>query len=380
MRIKLDDGFVIDTKSLKYVGADVDRHDNVRVYVRRHGRKARIRDWSSLEAFMAEYRALLSGSEEPAPLKHAPAAPKSLRWLFERYYGSTEFLTLEKSTRQARRRLLDALSEKHGTKPFEMMERRHVRELRDEKVRAGTPWAGDNIVKVLRSVFAWAVDAEHAEHNPAKGVPGIKIASAGWHTWTVEEVQQFEDQHPIGSKPRLAMALMLYTGVRASDAIQLGRQLERQGRLHFTEYKGRNRKPKIRSIPILPELRAVIDATPSGHLSYIVTKHAQPYSSGGTFGTWFKRQCVAAGLPHCSAHGLRKAGATIAANNGASAHVLMAIYGWTNLNQAARYTDAVDRQRLMDEHMHLVVPEQKMDESVPLAEMVQSSGTLRGKK
>ncbi len=69
MRIKLFDDFVIDTKSLKYVGADVDRHDNVRVFVRRDGRKARIRDWSSLEAFMSEYRALLSGPLNTATVK-----------------------------------------------------------------------------------------------------------------------------------------------------------------------------------------------------------------------------------------------------------------------------------------------------------------------
>ena len=378
MRIRLDDGIVIDTKQFKYMSADVNRHDNVRVYVRRHGRKARIRDWSSLEAFMSEYRELLSGTDTPAPQKHTPVAPTSLRWLIERYYASAEFLTLSEITRRQRRRMLDAVSAKHGAKPFGMMERCHVRAVRDEKVRAGAPHAAVNIVSALRSVFAWAVESEFAKHNPAVGVPGVKIASKGWHTWTVDEVLQFEDWHPIGSKPRLAMALMLFTGVRASDAIQLGRQMERQGRLHFTERKGRKRNPKHHSVPILPELRAVIDVTPSGHLNYIVTKHGEPYSSSGTFGDWFKRQCVMAGLPHCSAHGLRKAGATMAAQRGASSHALMAIFGWSTLKQAERYTREVNAQRLADEHMHLVVPDS--GEIVPLSETAQSGGTLRGKK
>ena len=116
-------------------------------------------------------------------------------------------------------------------------------------------------------------------HNPARDVANIKTTSAGRHTWTVEEVRQFEARHPIGSKARLARAVMLYTGVRASDAIRLGRQMECQGRLHFTEYKDRNRRPKQRAIPILPELRVVIDATPSGHMGYLVTEHGKPYST-----------------------------------------------------------------------------------------------------
>ena len=51
-------------------------------------------------------------------------------------------------------------------------------------------------------------------------------------------------------------------------------------------------------------------------------------------------------LPHCSAHGLRKAGATIAANNGATSRQLMAIFGWDTLKEAERYTRNADQQRL----------------------------------
>ncbi len=388
MRIKLDDGIVIDTKQLKYMGADVDRHDNVRVFVRRQGRKSRIRDWSSLEAFMAEYRALLSGPLNTATVK--ATAPSSLRWLCERYYGSAEFHMLEESTRKVRRRLLDALCEQHGSKPFKRLEKRHVRDMRDAKVAAGTPEAGNDLVKVLRSFFSWAVDAEHAEHNPAKDIPRINTGSQGHHTWTVEEVHQFEDRHPVGSKARLAMSLMLFTGTRASDAIRLGPQMERDGttkdgtsirRLHFTEWKYRKRSPKVRAIPILPELREIINATPSGHLGYIVTEHGKPYSSGNSFGQWFKRQCIMADLPHCTAHGLRKSGATIAAQKpDANPHILNAIYGWTTLKQAEGYTRAVNNMRLADEHMHLIVPERKEDKVVPLSNAVSSGGTLRSEK
>ena len=52
---------------------------------------------------------------------------------------------------------------------------------------------------------------------------------------------------------------------------------------------------------------------------------------------WFRRRCDEAGLKHGSAHGLRKAGATIAAGNGATEFELMAIFGWASSKEAARY-------------------------------------------
>ena len=135
------------------------------------------------------------------------------------------------------------------------MEPRHVRILRDEK--AALPEAANARVKALRQVFAWAIDTEHAQHNPARDVPYIRTGSDGFYTWSIEEVRQFETKHPVGSKARLAMALMLFTGVRRSDVVQLGRQMERDGWLRFTETKGRARRAKVRDIQILPELRAV---------------------------------------------------------------------------------------------------------------------------
>ena len=171
------------------------------------------------------------------------------------------------------------------------------------------------------------------------------------------------------------MALLLYTGVRRSDVVRLGRQNENSGWFRFTEVKGRNHKAKDREIPILPELRAIIDATPSGHLTYIVTQFGKPFTANG-FGNWFRKQCNAAGLLRCSAHGLRKAGATIAAENGATEHQLMAIYGWESPKQAAIYTRKADRKRLAGDAMHLVVPA----ESVPLSAVVRSGGTIKGKK
>jgi integrase len=84
------------------------------------------------------------------------------------------------------------------------------------------------VLKALRGLFAWAVEAEYATVNPAKSVPKLRSKTTGFHTWTREEVRQYEKRHPPGTKPRLALALLLYTGARRGDAIRLGRQMQRR--------------------------------------------------------------------------------------------------------------------------------------------------------
>jgi len=67
-----------------------------------------------------------------------------------------------------------------------------------------------------------------------------------------------------------------------------------------------------------------------------------------------KDWCNQAALYRCSAHGLRKAGATIAANNAATAHQLVAIFGWDTIKEAKKYTAQADQQRLAESAMHLL--------------------------
>jgi integrase len=122
---------------------------------------------------------------------------------------------------------------------------------------------------------------------------------------------------------------------------------------------------------VLPSLQAEMDRVPAGRLTYLVTEFGKPFTSNG-FGNWFKDRCREAGLPHCSAHGLRKAGATIAAENGATDAQLQAIYGWSSAKMAAQYRKKAEQRRLAKEAMHLITLERKETEIVPLAE---SGGT-----
>jgi integrase len=184
----------------------------------------------------------------------------------------------------------------------------------------------------------------------------------GWHTWTVDEVAQFEKRHPIGTKARLALALLLFSGQRRSDITRFGKQhvitrTDKKGIarkfLAFTQFKGRNRKPVRLVLPILPVLQAIIDASPVGESTFLVNNYGKAFTDAG-FGNWFRDRCVEAKVPG-RAHGLRKAGATIAANNGATAHQLMAIFGWRTLKMTEHYTRSADQARLAEEAMSMLI-------------------------
>jgi integrase len=151
------------------------------------------------------------------------------------------------------------------------MSAKAIRVLRDRKV--GFPEEGNERVKLVRALFSWAVEEGHVLTNPARDVPLIKTGSTGHHTWSAAEIERFEQHHDLGTKARLALALLLLTGVRRSDVVLLGKQHARGGWLRFTAYKNRNHTPVSVEIPVLPDLQRVIDASPTGELTFLVNEH-----------------------------------------------------------------------------------------------------------
>ena len=382
MKISLRDGS--GARSFKFVVEDVDRHGNVRIYFRRKGEaKVRLVETPGSAAFEAEYQRAFRGEPVAIPIAagRVPAAPETMRWLCVQYYTSAAFLGLGESTRKTRRSILDNICERVGTFRFAKMEPQNVAKLRDEKV--AFPEAANAIVKALRQLFAWACAPEyaHATRNPARDVPYLKSQNpGGFRIWDEEDVAKYEARHPLGTKARLALDLYLYTGVRKSDVVKLGPQMERDGKLVFTEMKGRTKKIKTHELPILPPLRASLDATPSGNLCYLVTAHGRPHSVKA-FGNWFKKRCREAGIDaDLSAHGVRKLGATRCADAGATEHQLMALFGWSSTKQAALYTLKANRKRLEADAAPLLMQGRNSNESVPLSRVVSSGGTIRRKK
>lgn len=333
---------------LQYVVEDVDRHGNVRIYVRPPGkRKVRIREMPGTDAFMAAYLAAMAGEAKPAVgvSRLNPTNEGSFSRLCLAYYASAEWKRLDKGTRDWRRRHLDRICETKGAFPYAQLTMKAVKLLRNELEE--TSGVANERLAAIKALCRWAFEAGHMDSNPAIGVKPFWRPSEGFHTWTDEEVKQYEQHHPVGTKARLAMALLLHTAGRREDAVRLGPQHARNGRIRFTQAKNEHRKPVVVDVPLSRELAHIIAATPTGHLAFLVTAYGKPFTHRG-FGHWFRKQCDAAGLPQCSAHGLRKAAATRLAESGATAHEIMAVTGHQSLKHVEVYTKAAARPGMAD--------------------------------
>lgn len=345
--------------NLPYLHRDVDRHGNERIYFRRRvgAAKIRLRAKPGTVEFAKEYDAARAGLQAPKEtgnkvgLIERPTTG-TLGWLCTRYLASAEFARLGGSTKITRRRVLMACiaeliapqqKETFERFPLDKVSAKALRVLRDRK--CDLPGAANDRVKVLRAMYSWAVERDLVDSNPTLELKRIRYSTTGHHAWTPLEVEQFETRHAIGSKARLALALLVWTGLRRSDVIRIGRQHVKDGWLKLPLHKNSERSPVTVELPIAPELKAIMDASPVGELTYLVTEYGRPFTAAG-FGQWFRDRCDEATLPQCSAHGLRKAGAVRAAENGATAHELMALFGWLSLAEAQRYTRSADRRTL----------------------------------
>lgn len=349
-------------KRKPYVLREKTRHGAIVWYFRR-GKGARVRLPGAYESaeWLAAYEAALGGAEPP------PATTSgTFKWLVERYKASAKFAGLAPETQKFRAGILDKVATTGGNIRINQITRKIIADGRDR--RAKTPFAAINYLKVMNQLFNFAVDAGFMTSNPAKGIDRPSPRTDGHHTWTIEEVRRYQERWPIGTRERLAMDLLLYTGLRRGDVVQLGRQHVRGGVIRYRATK--NGVEVV--LPVLAELQASIDAAKTGDLAFLATERGTPWKKE-SFGTWFRSACIEAKVPG-RAHGLRKAGATIAAENGASDNQLMAIFGWTRPNQAAVYTRTANRAKMAAQAAGLIVPQHETGTSIPAP-----SDLVRGK-
>ncbi|ADR52560.1 Integrase [Candidatus Liberibacter solanacearum CLso-ZC1] len=61
------------------------------------------------------------------------------------------------------------------------------------------------------------------------GVKSPKLKIKEFVTWMIENIEQYRRFHPIGTKARLAMEMMLFLGLRRSDVMRVGKQHIKDG-------------------------------------------------------------------------------------------------------------------------------------------------------
>lgn len=129
--------------------------------------------------------------------------------------------------------------------------------------KAATPFAQRNFLNTLRSMFQWALREGRIPINPTGGVTREKVKTSGYPTWSEVDIERLEAAHPIGTKERLAFALILYTGLRRGDVVKVGRQHVHDGVLTIGQGKTEGGEEAHLEIPLHPKLREIIDATPT---------------------------------------------------------------------------------------------------------------------
>lgn len=311
--------------------------------------------WS--DAFMEEYQACMAGTTAPKIRPgEAKALPGTLSALIVAYYGSAGFQHLAPSTKAVYRRILEGLRVRKGDKRVAGLRRRHVARMIDAKAK--TPHAANRLLKLLRLLTGYAMANDWIEADPTSGVKFLKTGGEGIHTWTEGELSQFIATHPPGAKAHLAMALMLYTGQRLSDAIRMGWQHvdTKAGRIYVVQQKSQG-ETRL-DIPLHPELAALLAETPRSNLTFLTTYAGKPYTSDG-FPNRMRVWCNKAGLPQCSSHGLRKLMGKRLAEAGASTHEIASVLGHKSLQEAQKYTKAAEQRRLSKQAMARLEAEQK---------------------
>jgi len=192
------------------------------------------------------------------------------------------------------------------------------------------------------------------QDDPTVGIkPAKSVASGGYHSWSEEEIAQYEAKHPIGTRARLAMGLLLYTAQRRGDIVRMGPQHVRDGMITVRAQKTSRTTGKVLRIPVHRTLAELLVAAPTKHLTFLITRAGAPFSAAG-FGNKMREWCDEAGLPQCTAHGLRKAECRRLAEAGCSEHEIAAISGHESLSEIRTYTRAAEQARLARAAMQTV--------------------------
>ena len=329
-------------RRLPHIQREVSRHGKVLWYFRRKrgGERVRLPDDYGSADFLAAYDAALKGQ---APKAKVVAERDTLAWVVEQYKRSAAWSKLSNRTRYVRDNQLRAICETAGGAPVRDITRASLQAGFDK--RAEKPESANVFIKVMRVVLDHAVGMGLIDDNPARRIKLLEGSKEGVHTWTMEEIERYEFRHHVGTTARLAFDLLLYTGMRLSDLAIIGHQHVRDGTITFRPEKTRGTSGVTVTIRILPPLARSLAATRTGDMHFVVSERGTPYVKEA-LGNRVKKWCKEAGIPHCSAHGLRKASATRAAEAGATSNELMAMFGWTTSKEADRYTRAADRKRM----------------------------------
>jgi enterobacteria phage integrase len=322
---------------LKYVNEYIDRTGKLRRYFRKGGKQLGTLDGEpGSEEFMTAYAAYLA--EKPKAAKTTLHAD-SLGKLIIDFYGSRLFTDRKPSTRQLYKYALEPVAKEHGHRSASTMTAEHAEKIIN-KIGAKRPGMGNLTRAVMRRVMQFAVKTKVRKDNPFLGIEAFKVGEH--HTWTDAELKKFEDKWRLGTRQRLAYALLLYTGQRVGDVTRMGRADVSDGLIHVVQQK----TGAELWVPIHPELQRAMKALPAKGLTLVGDANGRPLKRAA-LSALMRAAIAQAGLPsRCVSHGLRKAAMRVLAESDATANQIASISGHKTLKEVERYTKAADQKKM----------------------------------
>jgi len=335
-----------------YLSHERNRHGTSVWYVRVSGKRIRIRETYGTPEFDAAYQAALAGK---AVVKKAAAdvAAGTLKWLIDQYRDTAAWQhELSKATRRQRDNIYKQVIAASGNVPYTRVTTADIERGRER--RAATPHQARHFLHAMRGLFRWAHKAKHIKQDPTAGVEDpARPNSEGFKPWDEGDVSAYEQRWPLGTRQRVWLDVLLYTGLRRGDAARLGRQHVRDNTAHIKTEK----TDTPVALPILPVLAQTLAAGPCGDLTFIVGANGRPMTKE-SFGNAFRDACRAAGVSK-SAHGLRKIAAIRCAENEATVPQMNAIFGWSDAKMAMHYIEAANRKKMAADAMHKLMNENR---------------------
>lgn len=322
---------------LKYVNEYIDRTGKLRRYFRKGGKQLGPLDGEpGSEQFMTAYAAYLA--EKPRAAKTTLHAD-SLGKLIIDFYGSRFFTDRKPSTRQLYKYALEPVAKEHGHRSASTMTAEHAEKIIN-KIGATRPGMGNLTRAVMRRVMHFAVKTKLRTDNPMIGIDAFKVGEH--HTWTDAELKQFEDKWRLGTRQRLAYALLLYTGQRVGDVTRMSRADVSDGLIHVVQQK----TGAELWVPIHPELQRAMKALPAKGLTLVGDANGRPLKRAA-LSALMRSAIREAELPsRCVSHGLRKASMRRLAEADGTANQIASISGHKTLKEVERYTKAADQKKL----------------------------------
>lgn len=275
-------------------------------------------------AFWTAYHAALEDNA-PAPQIGAERTKAgSVGELVARYYESGAFTSLAQSTQIAYRNMIEPFRQAHGDKSVAGLKAKHIDAILGEVAKRSKSQA-HNLRKRLRKLGELSVAWGYRDDNPVLSAQKIKHKEKGFRPWTEADIGKFRKQWPAGTPQRIALEILLHTGLRRSDAVKLGRQ-HRDGNRHVVSLKKSGETVTV-YIPVHPTLEKHLATLSSTCLTYIQTVRGVARSEKA-FTNWIGEAADAAGLPpNSSPHGLRKACCRRLAEAGCTSAQISAITG-----------------------------------------------------